>query len=396
MKTRGPYLSRALLTAGAFALMTASGAFASTPPCTTITNTATVAYSVGGANQTPVTSASDAANTFNVGVKVLLTVTTTDGNNVSVIPGATPAVLTFTVQNNGNAVHDYALAFAAATPGTPSPVGPGNDSFDGTTLAVYVESGALAGYQPLQDIATKIEDLAGDGATKTVYVVYTPTDLTAANGSIAVYYAKATTQWADGTAITQGSATPTNAQQATCNGAKLIDVVFGDGTGPFPSPADAARDGVHSDDSAFIVSSASIGVLKSYSVVSDPINGAVPGAKAIPGAVISYSIAIKNTGGSSALLTTISDTLQATNLAIDATAGAASWTVTGSTRGASTVSGTLTADSNNADGLVHDGSATGGLLTATMTTILAADTGYAAGELKTGETVTVTFLATVQ
>jgi len=403
MKASRQYLSRALLTAGAIALMTASGAFASTAPCTTITNTATVAYSVGGAAQAPVTSASGAGNTFNVGVKVLLTVTTTDGGNVSVIPGATPAVLTFTVQNNGNAVHDYALNFTAAATGTASPHGGGNDSFDGTTLAVRVESGATVGYQPAEDIATTIDNLAGDGVgTKTVYVVYTPNDLTAANGSIAVYYLKATTQWADGSAISETATgspiAPTAAQQSTCDGVKLIDIVFGDGVGPFPGAPpvnDIARDGEHSDDSAFIVSSANIGVTKGFTVISDPVNLAV-NPKAIPGAVVRYSIAIANTGAAPALLSTISDALAGTLQIIPA---GATWAVPASTR--TVKSGTLTADTadGNGDGLGHTNTAlVGGTVTATMTAILAADVpnSYLAGELKAGETVTVTFDATVQ
>lgn len=406
MKTNRQYLSRALLTAGALTLMSASATFASTAPCTTITNTATLAYSVGGTAQPNITSASNAANQFNVGVKVLLTVTTTDGNNVTVIPGATPAVLTFTVQNNGNAVHDYALAFAAATTGTASPVGPGNDSFDGTTIAVRVENGLQAGYQASganQDTASFIDDLAGDGATRTVYVVYTPNDLTAASGSIAVYYLKATTQWADSSLISETPTgfpvSPIAAQQSTCNGGTPIDVVFGDGTGPFTDGVlannDIARDSEHSDDSAFIVSSALIGVTKGVTVISDPFNG-VTDPKAIPGAVVRYSIAIVNSGTASASLSTISDALAAT-LQIVSAANNATWAVSGSTR--ATSSGTLTADAVAADGLVHSAPASpGGTVTATMTTILAADVpnSYAAGELKNNETLTFTFDATVQ
>jgi uncharacterized repeat protein (TIGR01451 family) len=405
MKTRSQYLSRALLTAGALTLMATSGAFASTPPCTTITNTARLTYSVGGTAQPFIDSASNASNTFNVGVKVLLTVTTTDGGNVTVIPGATPAVLTFTVQNNGNAVHDYALAFAAAANGTASPFGGGNDSFDGTTIQVFVESGATIGYQPLQDTATTIDNLAGDGATRTVYVVYTPNDLTAANGSISVYYLKATTQWADGSAISEtptGSPiAPTAAQQSTCDGVKLIDIVFGDTAGPFPGAPpvnDVARDGEHSDDSAFIVSSANIGVTKGFTVISDPVNLAV-NPKAIPGAVVRYSIAIANTGTAAATLSTISDLLANTLQIIPA---GATWAVTPVVGTSRTVnSGTLTADTadGNGDGLGHSNTAAvGGTVTATMATILVADVpqSYAAGELKAGETLTLTFDATVQ
>jgi len=117
--------------------------------------------------------------------------------------------------------------------------------------------------------------------------------------------------------------------------------------------------------------------------------------------VVRYKVTISNnaSAASSAILTTISDAINA-NLLIDSAAAHASWAVSGSTRGASTVSGTLTADNSAADGLAHSAPASpGGTLTATLTTILAADasgTGYAAGELKPGESVTLVFAATIQ
>ncbi|HAK60295.1 MAG TPA: hypothetical protein DCO77_07905 [Nitrospiraceae bacterium] len=381
---------------GVVAVTIPQGAGASTPPCTQISNQATLSYSVGAVAQTPITSTLGAGNQFYVGVKVIVTVANTDAGNVAVTAGTTPVVLSFSITNDGNAVHDYALAVEAAANGVASPHGGGNDSFDGTTVNVFVESGATAGYQALEDTATLIDGLAVDGGATTAYIVYTPSDLTAADGSLAVYYLTATTQWADGSAIgAQGSQTPSLAQAGgVCDGAKAVDVVFGDGDGP--STADtAARDAIHSDDSAYIVTSAAISVTKSYSVVSDSINTSAP-YSAIPGAVIRYSIAIANTGGASAVLSTTIDALNG-NLQVVSTAANATWSVAGSTRG--TTSGTLTADTNNADGLAHSAPGSpGGTLTATLTTVLAADAGngYAAGELKTGETVTLTFDATIE
>ncbi|HEY6010389.1 MAG TPA: hypothetical protein VIX18_02880, partial [Nitrospirota bacterium] len=51
---------------------------------------------------------------------------------------------------------------------------------------------------------------------------------------------------------------------------------------------------------------------------------------------------------------------------------------------------------STADGIDHSGGATGGTITATMTTVLPAEGGYAAGELKPGDSVTITFNAIVQ
>lgn len=381
-----------LLFVGVLAGMTPQWAMASTAPCTQISNTATVAYKVGAVDQTPVTSA--AAN-FYVGVKVIVTVTTQDGSNKSATPGTTPAVLEFNIANSGNAVQDYTLATEAAASGAASPHGGGNDSFDGTTIGVYVESGANAGYQAGEDTGTSIDNLAADTGQKTVYIIYTPSDLAAANGALAVYYLKATSKWANGDNITSGSGTPSAAQAGgACDGTRTVDVVYGDADGP--SASEGSRDGVHSDDSAYIVSNATIGVSKSYSVVSDPING-TSSPKAIPGAVVRYSIAIANTGGASAILSTISDVLNA-NLQVVSTANNATWSVAASTRGIA--SGTLTADTNAGDGLAHSAPTNpAGTLTATLTTILVSQVGppaYAAGELKAGETVTLSFDATIQ
>lgn len=362
-------------------------AISATPACTQITNQASLSFSVGGIPQTAINSNTAS---FYVGVKVDVIVSNQDGANVSITPGQKKA-LKFTVTNNGNAVHDYVLNYEAAPNGTPSPYGGGNDSFNGTTIGIYVDTNGNGLYDDGIDlVSTTIDNLAPLGTT-TYFVVYNASDLSASNGSIAVYYLLAETKWADGSNISQGSATPTSAQAGgACDGTRTIDVVFGDGDG---AGSDIARDAKHSDDGAFIVSSANISVTKSVTVISDPVNGTT-NPKAIPGAIVEYSIAINNSGGASAILTTITDVIN-NNLKIVSTANEASWTVTGSTR--ATTSGTLTADLNNADGLTHSNPANpGGTVTATMTTILSAEGTYSNGELKSGETVTIKFKAEIQ
>lgn len=391
MKTSSSKRFLTLLLSGAMAALAPQWAEASTAPCTPIDNTATVAYKVGAVDQTPKDSNTA---TFNVGVKVMVNLTTNDSAHVPVTPGTTPAVLKFTITNNGNAVHDYTLGYTAFG-AVAAPWG-STDSFDGTTIAIYLENGTTVGFQSTEDTLTStIDGLAADGGEQIAYIVYTPSDLTQANNAIAAYYLNATSKWADGSAIISGSGTPTLAQAGgVCDGSTTVDVVFGDDDGP----NDGDRDGIDSDASDFQVSTATIGVTKGYSVVSDPINGAGPSAKAIPGAVVRYTIAIENTGGSSAVLSTISDTLAGT-LQVVTTAGNATWAVPASSR--AVTSGTLTVDTAdaNADGLGHTDTANpAGDLTATLATILVADipNSYAAGELKSGETITLTFDATIQ
>lgn len=382
------------LLVGALAALTPQWAMASTAPCTPINNTATVSYKVGTVDQ-PNKDSNTAS--FNVGVKVIVSVTNNDGNEVTVVPGTGKYALKFTVKNDGNAVHDYDLTAEAAATNTVSPYGGNNDSFNGTTIAIYPDVNANGTFDAGTDDAaaiTKLDDVAADGGTKVAFVVYSPTDLQEDNLETAVYNLMATSKWMNDSAITFGNVTPTAVQAGgACNGSISVDVVAGDGAGT--ATGDGSKDGKHSDKGAFEVASATIGVTKGFSVVSDPINGTTS-PKAIPGAVVRYSVAIANTGGASAVLSNISDALAAT-LQIVSTANNATWAVPASTR--ATKSGTLTADTNNADGLVHTNpTAVAGTLTATLATILAADAlnGYAGGELKTGETLTITFDATVQ
>lgn len=372
---------------GALAIMVPTWAMAVTAPCVPINNAATIDYSVNSVDQADVVSNTA---TFYVGVSVLFAVATSDVTEVSVTPGNTVSVLNFTVQNNGNAPLRFNLSAIAAGNDTVSPFGGGNDSFNGTNIAVFGEGGNAGGYDAGNDSNTYL-DLA-PGGNDSAYIVYTPNDLTEYDNEVAVYYLLAEAGYQNGDSFTlsaSGNDSISAAQIGTCSNT-TVDVVYGDADGP--APGDGDKDGKDSDDSAYKVASATIGVTKAYTVISDPINGG-SNPKAIPGAVIEYSIAIANTGGSAAILTTIIDAVDTANLTLDQTAGTAGWTVTGGTRGTYDA-GTLTADNADAggDGL---GFATPNL-TATMATILKTEAGYAtAGMLKNGETVTLTFRATV-
>lgn len=382
------------------AIMTPRGAMASTAPCTQITNQATLSYSVGGTGQPDITSALDSNNTFYVGVKAIVTVANQDAGNITVTPSTTPAVLKFNVKNDGNATLDFALARAAAANGVASPHGGGNDSFDGTTVGVYVDVDSDGTYSSTVDTATAIDNLAGDGASKTVFVVYTPSDLTASDAALAVYYLTATSQWANGSVISQGTYTPTAAQAGgACDGTRQVEVVFGDGDGP--SAADtAARDGIHSDDSAYIVSNAAIGITKSKTMVWDPINfNSTP--KAIPGAIVEYSVVVANTGGAAATLTSIVDNLDTANLDLVTTyfdGGLGTNTPTSS----SGSSFQVTCVAGCGARACESAATTSGIafvtptITATMATVLPAESTCSAGSLGGGDTVTIKFQVTIK
>ncbi|HLY97078.1 MAG TPA: hypothetical protein VKO66_07655 [Sideroxyarcus sp.] len=388
----------AMLAAGLMFGAVQNAAAAGTASGTTISNSASLAYSVGGVAQTGITSA---AASFVVDEKVNLTVV--GGATTNVVPGATGQITTFTVTNNANSPLDFSLASNQVATG---------DQFDATACSVFVESGATAGYQAAQDTAVFIDELAAD-ATATVYTVcsipatvintntalvgLTATALGTFTGTNGAYVA---TPAAQGAAIvaTAGADTPGS-----------VDIVFADIAGT----EDAARDAKHSARDTYSVVTAALTVSKTATLLCDPFNG-VTNPKNIPGAITQWSIAVANTGSAPATLTTITDTLAATlahdaNLVVPTNAANCSsaagtpanaanngfkvTSTTARTIGAATGVTTGYFTTNTADGLDIAGQA----ITATFATILPADAGHAsAGLLNTGETVTIIFNTTVQ
>lgn len=330
-----------MLLAGALAVMVPGWAAAvQTVPCTAISNMAKLSYSVGSTAQNEICSSESGNSTGNggtsgttclagtngagntsfiVGVKVMVSVSNDDTTEKSVTPGGAKSVLEFTVANAGNATHDYTLAWEDAAT---NPYAPPADSFNppGGKIAIYADNNNSGTYQEGTDTDTYINDLASEGSRK-VFVVYTPDTLTEANNAVAAINLMATSQWKNdngtGNGITYGSTSVTLAQAggACAAGGTTIDVVAKKTGEDGPHSGDGIADGEHSDDGAYIVSNATIGVTKTYSVVWDPINyNSTP--KAIPGAIVEYTVQIANSGGAAATLSTITDDLQTANLSL--------------------------------------------------------------------------------
>lgn len=253
----------------ALAVGTASG--------TSIDNTATVDYQVGGVDQTQLTSNTAS---FVVDNRVDLTVAESSGTYVDVVPGSTTRVLTFTVTNDGNETQDFALSAAAGS----DPFG-GTDNFDATNVNVYVEDGTSAGYQPGEDTGTFIDELAADTSV-TVYIV-ADIPVSQANGDIAAYTLTADAHDAGGVGAL-GAETTATAGGNTAG----VDVVLGDAAGD----TDLANAGDHSATGAYRVATATLTVNKSVAVVDDPFNGTTD-PKAVPGATMRYTITVENTSG---------------------------------------------------------------------------------------------------
>ncbi len=302
MSTRNIHKLMALLIIAVFAVahpqMTQA---AGTLSNTTISNSATVNYQVGGVGQAPVTSA---AATFVVDNKVNLTVAPVDVAAVPVIPGASNQVLRFTVTNTGNTVQDYGLTPVALPNLTANPFGGGlTDTFDATLVGVYVESGATAGFQAAEDLATYIDELAPDASATVYIVVNIPGGQV--NNDLAVYALRARTKNGGG-AGAQGADTAQTAGPNTAG----VDVVFADVAGS--DDTTGANDGEHSVRSAYVVTAAAVTITKTSAIYSDPVNGTGANRKAIPGSIITYTITVANAaGGQNATNVAITDSLNA-------------------------------------------------------------------------------------
>src|SRR5882672_1321068 len=249
---------------------------------TSVSNTATVNYNVGGVAQAPIASA---PTSFLVDNKIDLTVTEVGGAATTVVPGQTAAVLIYTVSNTGNSPEGYQLSASNLASG--STLFTRTDNADFAGLGVFVDSNANGTYDAGVDTAVNINTLAKD-ATVTVFVVVNVPN-GAANAQVVNVRLQARA------AVPGGSGATLETQTAGADTA-AVDIVF----------ADAGRDGLQTADDQYFVQSAALAISKTSSVISDPFNLAV-NPKAIPGATMEYVVTISNTGAATAGAISVSD-----------------------------------------------------------------------------------------
>jgi hypothetical protein len=348
---------------------------AGTTAGTVITNTATLAYSVGMINQTAISADSIP---FKVDRKINLTVTRTDAIIVPVSPGQATATIGYTVTNQGNDSQDFALIAMAEGIGTLNP-------FDGVTPSSFLGNPATIN---VAGGGTKIISLAPD-AVKIVTITFA-IPIGQVDKDFAVYCLKAVAKVAN-----SGAATAVDQTIADSSG---IWTVFADAAGS----DDIARDASHSARGAVIVTASVLTIGKTALTIWDPANfSATP--RSIPGAYVQYAITISNaaTATSSASLTTISDTLNAvtpldpdlmnktlgTAFPTPDSAAGKGFRVTHTATRPSTPSPTYYTTTADGDGVDIAGLA----ITVDFAKVLPALDGYGAGQLKPGESVTITF-----
>lgn len=335
--------------------LAATPAFAAgTTAGTTITNTATVDYQVGGVAQ----GQQSASNNFTVDRKINLLVEEVGTVTTSVVPGQTNAVTTFQLTNSSNETLDFALVASQIAGGTAAHGG--TDTFDATNVRIYRDNtvtGTVGSWDVGDTLLTGfVDELVVDTAIRLFVVADTPTGL--ANNAVAGVTLRATAR-EGGTAASQGAAITETAGANTAG----KDTVFADIAGV---TGDAARDGSHSDNDDYTVQTATLAVTKTSRVISDPFNSTT-NPKLIPGAVVEYCIAVANSGSVAATSVVINDAVPAQLLF---------------SSGTILLNGTVTGTTCNADGAAG-GSYSAPNVSGTIATIAA------------GATRTLVFRATV-
>jgi uncharacterized repeat protein (TIGR01451 family) len=243
-----------------------------TPSGTSITNTATVDYSVGSVAQTQLTAAS---TPFQVDTRIDFTVTEVGSSATIVTPGQTNVALTMTtfrVSNTGNSTQGYTVA-ATNEPvgGAPTWGGPGNnDTVDVNNVRLFVDDGD--GVFDAGDTATSINSLPMDN--NLLVFVFADIPLVANNSYANVRLTAQAT--------------------AVGGGAPLDDTPTADTAGVEIVIADAGLNNSESDIDQYWIQSAALSLSKSSTLISDPFNGTGANRKAIPGAVIEYTITVSN------------------------------------------------------------------------------------------------------
>jgi uncharacterized repeat protein (TIGR01451 family) len=348
-----------LLAGASFAaLVTTSAAHAAgTASGSTISNTATVNYSVGGTAQAPV---SNTPTVFTVDRKVVFRVDETAPiATTTVAPGQLAAVTTFTVANTSNATMDFGLSIPTQQVGGAG-AHSNTDNFDVTAPGIFADTNSNGVYDAGTDLAiTYLDEVLAD-TSRTVFIV---ANIPAGRATGDVAAVSLLAQARDGgLAATQGAISAATTGVNTAG----VDTVLADTA---YDALNTASDGLGTAKDDYTVSAANLTVTKTVKIISDPINTPA-NAKMIPGAVIEYCIIVTNTGAATATPTTITDPVPAT-LSINAA----------SLR----VNGTATAGVCNANG-VAGGGVSGQNVTSAPTTLNA---------VATGGTVTMYFQATI-
>lgn len=421
---RNTLVSSAVLLALGGLTGVANAASTLTPAGTTVSNIASLDYTVGGTAQptlkscvtTACTSTTGTNTDFVVDLKVNVNVVTADTDYVSAVPATAanqPAAAKFTVTNTGNGTQDFALTTGITTSGTTTNVWgttSATDTINPTSCTTYLDTDNDGVYDQGTDTAATFIDELAAGSSATVFVACTfPNTVVFDDTAVIALHAKAE---AGGTAGTEGA----TLGATVVIGGKTVNVVNADNVAGVDGDTTAQGDFAAYD--ALRIDTSRLKVVKSVATLCDPIN-AQTSPKSIPGALVRYTITVTNdtTGVTptsrvkTATLTNLTDALDAalnfdeafvggiagTGITTTTCVGTDTNTAANFTAASLTTSGTGRAAELNTTISVGV-TANPDTVTIPLSTALTADapSSHLAGELKAGETVTVKFNAAVK
>jgi len=311
MKTvlRMPGLFVRLGTMAAVLLLGQQALAAGTDPGVSVDNRATVTYTVGGSLQTGIESSPTGNNlpgvgpagqgtdtSFVVDRRVDFTISQVGGALTQVAPGNNGVFVEFYVTNTSNGVLDFVVSPTNLTSAFGNVRGPSTTDSDVDMNAIRIAVSAAPDGQPgggaagdgpapvdpgtgAAPGATLIDDLPEDDSIRVR--IYADTPATLLNGQIA------------NVLLTASAADPATSvellQTPGVDDPTLVENVFANLTGEDPGTGFATETGAD----GFTVVSAALVVSKIATVISDPFGT----GKALPDAVIEYTITIDNTGG---------------------------------------------------------------------------------------------------
>jgi len=301
--TNSKKIMKGLLGASALTALSAGTAFAQatpnnfTPAGTSVSNTFTLDYSVGGVDQ-PQIDSSDPR---------LVNLTVESQGDTTVAPGATDEELVFSVLNTGNDTQGYALNIVEETTGddidtdaptSATPLLVATDTNDNGVLDAAELTAAVA-YDPANP-----PQLAPDDVLFVVVEQNIPADAT--DEQTADISLVADTLDAGPTTPTVADADGTN---SLLGGAENV---LADGTSTGNEVANAGDD---SATGTFIVAAAEVEALKTVTVFSEDgtncatIPGAPTGGFGLPGSCVEYVITVTNSGSEAATDIVVNDVL---------------------------------------------------------------------------------------
>lgn len=298
-----------------------------------VSNTATVNFTVGSVDQTVDSNVYE----FVVDRVVDLTLTSDSASPVLTTPDASGEVTKYTLTNNSNDTLDFDLSAINVV---------GTDDQNADLIKIFIDAsgtGNVGSYDAADTETSVVNDLApGESVTIFVLVDVPSTSDGAAAGQIIEVELAAKAKAEDGSALVE----------ATVNDDGL-QTVFGDSV-----TTNTDGNPIITVQGSYQITNADLNVVKSSTVIEDPINGiadATTAAFAIPGATVQYCMVITNDGDADATGVELTDEIPDNTTYVDGSIAGGSGTdcsatpdstltTTGDTAGVSVEFGIIAAD----------------------------------------------------